>query len=44
MQFSGTVDIRAPRDRVWAFLIDPTGTQPPPAITTASLPFRPSGA
>ena len=23
MQFSGTVDIRAPRDRVWAFLIDP---------------------
>jgi carbon monoxide dehydrogenase subunit G len=23
MQFSGTVDIKAPRDRVWAFLIDP---------------------
>jgi carbon monoxide dehydrogenase subunit G len=23
MQFSGTVDIRASRDRVWAFLIDP---------------------
>ena len=23
MQFSGTVDIRAPRDHVWAFLIDP---------------------
>jgi uncharacterized protein len=23
MQFSGTVDIKAPRDKVWAFLIDP---------------------
>jgi carbon monoxide dehydrogenase subunit G len=23
MQFSGTVDIAAPRDRVWAFLMDP---------------------
>jgi uncharacterized protein len=23
MQFSGTVDIKAPRERVWAFLIDP---------------------
>ena len=23
MQFSGTVDIRAPRDKVWAFVIDP---------------------
>ena len=23
MQFSGTVDIKAPRDRVWAFVIDP---------------------
>jgi uncharacterized protein len=23
MQFSGTVSIRAPRDRVWAFIIDP---------------------
>ena len=23
MQFSGTVDIAAPRDRVWAFVIDP---------------------
>jgi carbon monoxide dehydrogenase subunit G len=23
MKFSGTVDIKAPRDRVWAFLIDP---------------------
>jgi carbon monoxide dehydrogenase subunit G len=23
MQFSGTVEIQAPRDRVWAFLIDP---------------------
>ncbi|MBF6604100.1 MAG: carbon monoxide dehydrogenase subunit G [Chloroflexi bacterium] len=23
MQFSGTVDIRAPREKVWAFLIDP---------------------
>ncbi len=23
MQFSGSVDIRAPRDRVWAFVIDP---------------------
>ena len=23
MQFSGTVDIKAPRDKVWAFVIDP---------------------
>ena len=23
MQFSGTVEIRAPRDKVWAFVIDP---------------------
>lgn len=23
MQFSGTVDIKAPREKVWAFLIDP---------------------
>jgi uncharacterized protein len=23
MQFSGTVEIKAPRERVWAFLIDP---------------------
>jgi len=23
MQFSGTVEINAPRDRVWAFLLDP---------------------
>ncbi len=23
MQFSGTVEIAAPRDRVWAFLVDP---------------------
>jgi uncharacterized protein len=23
MKFSGTVDIRAPRDRVWSFVIDP---------------------
>ena len=23
MQFKGTVDIAAPRDRVWAFLMDP---------------------
>lgn len=23
MQFSGTVDIRAPREKVWAFVIDP---------------------
>jgi carbon monoxide dehydrogenase subunit G len=23
MKFEGTVDIKAPRDRVWAFLIDP---------------------
>jgi carbon monoxide dehydrogenase subunit G len=23
MQFSGTVDIKAPRERVWAFVIDP---------------------
>jgi carbon monoxide dehydrogenase subunit G len=23
MQFEGTVEIRAPRDRVWAFLMDP---------------------
>ena len=23
MQFSGTVEIQAPRDRVWAFLVDP---------------------
>jgi carbon monoxide dehydrogenase subunit G len=24
MRFSGTVEIKAPRDRVWAFVIDPT--------------------
>ncbi len=24
MRFSGTVEIRAPRDRVWAFVTDPT--------------------
>ena len=24
MRFSGTVEIRAPRDQVWAFVIDPT--------------------
>ena len=28
MQFSGTVDINAPRDRVWAFLLDPNQVGP----------------
>ena len=28
MKFSGSVDIRAPRDRVWAFVIDPNQVGP----------------
>ncbi len=28
MQFKGTVDIAAPRDRVWAFLMDPNQVGP----------------
>jgi carbon monoxide dehydrogenase subunit G len=28
MQFSGTVDIKAPRERVWAFVIDPNQVGP----------------
>jgi uncharacterized protein len=28
MQFQGTVEIQAPRERVWAFLIDPTKVGP----------------
>jgi len=28
MKFSGTVDINAPRDRVWAFLMDPDQVGP----------------
>ena len=28
MRFEGTVDIRAPRDRVWAFLMDPEKVGP----------------
>jgi carbon monoxide dehydrogenase subunit G len=28
MKFSGTVDINAPRDRVWAFLMDPNEVGP----------------
>ena len=28
MKFSGTVDINAPRERVWAFLMDPDQVGP----------------
>ncbi len=28
MQFSGSLEIAAPRDRVWAFLMDPEGVGP----------------
>ena len=38
MKFSGTVDINAPRERVWAFLMDPDQVGPcGPGVETIEI-------